>query len=222
MEHPDASRPNGDAPDRSVEEPVPARQEGSVSAAALLARAGREGCTQVSNGMYSIDEGASATVPVCGTGDAVFWKADLDVDCDGQVTEHCNARTDDSFQDQTAFSQSDGRPLNAETLPYIVVPGASDLWDYRSSDLRGGAVAAVIHGDSVQYAVVGDTGPEGIIGEASYATAEGLGIPPHPERGGARDVTYILFKGSQVSPIENHDEAVRLGDDLARKFVGES
>ncbi|MFJ4923725.1 glycoside hydrolase family 75 protein [Streptomyces sp. NPDC088725] len=201
--------------------PPALHQEGSVGAAALLARAESDGCRQVSREMYSTDEEDPATVPICGTKDAVFWKADLDVDCDGQATEHCNAGTDESFQNLTAFPQTDGKPLNAEKLPYIVVPDTSETWDYRSSGIKGGGLAAVIHGDNVEYAVVGDLGPTGIIGEASYATAEALGIPADPEGGGAAsDVTYILFKDSRVSPIESHAEAVRLGDELARKFVG--
>jgi hypothetical protein len=81
-------------------------------------------------------------------------------------------------------------------------------------------VAAVIYRDRVQYAVVGDTGPHDIIGEASYATAKALGIRPDP-RGGGTDagVTYIVFKNSRVSPIENHAAAVTAGERLARQFV---
>ncbi|WP_055555708.1 hypothetical protein [Streptomyces sp. NBRC 110028] len=46
------------------------------------------------------------------------------------------------------------------------------------------------------------------------------GIDPNPETGGAESgVTYILFKNSSVSPIENHDKAVSAGDGLAEQFV---
>ncbi len=114
----------------------------------------------------------------------MFWKADLDIDCDGRPGERCNRRTDPYFTAATAFVQSDGRPLDAETLPYIVVPAPSGVWDYRDHGVRGGSVAAVIHGDRVRYAVVGDVGPSGIIGEASYAAAEALGIHPDPRSGG--------------------------------------
>ncbi len=42
--------------------------------------------------------------------------------------------------------------------------------------------------------MVGDTGPDEIIGEASYATAKALGIDPDPETGGTDSgVTYIVF-----------------------------
>ncbi|MEV7405673.1 glycoside hydrolase family 75 protein [Streptomyces sp. NPDC091267] len=193
-------------------------REGSVSAADLLAKV--SSCSQISNGKYRTDEETSASIPVCGKNGAVFWKADMDIDCDGQVTTACNADTDPWFQDDTAFHTSGGQPLNAEKLPYVVVPSSSGIWNYGSAGIKGGGVVAVVYGDKVQYAVVGDTGPDQIIGEASYATAKALGIDPDPETGGTESgVTYILFKDSTVSPIESHDAAVTAGDALAREFL---
>lgn len=201
--------------------PAPAPRsadEGTVTAAELLAKV--QSCSQISNGEYGTDGDTEATIPVCGANGAVFWNADMDVDCDGQVTSLCNKDTDPWFQDDTAFHQSDGKPLIADTLPYVVVPSPSSTWDYRQAGIKGGGVVAVIYNNQVQYAVVGDVGPAKSIGEASYATADALGINPDPTTGGAGSgVTYILFKDSSVSPIENHDEAVSLGNGLAEQFV---
>jgi hypothetical protein len=144
----------------------------------------------------------------------------MDIDCDGRPGPLCNSRTDPLFSDATAFQQSDGRYLSAERLPYVVVPAPSRIWDYRASGLHGGSVVAVVHRDRVRYAVVGDVGPRGVIGEASYATAKALGIRPDPRGGGtASDVTYIAFKGSRVTPVEDRAGAVTIGRRLARKFV---
>jgi hypothetical protein len=196
-------------------------REDPVSAADLLAKA--RDCAPVSRGRYRSDNGASATIPVCGTRDVVFWKADMDIDCDGRPGPRCNRRTDPHFAAATAYAQSDGRPLSAERLPFIVVPAPSRIWDYRDHGVRGGSVVAVVYRDQVQYAVVGDTGPQGIIGEASYATAEALGIRPDPHGGGTPSgVTYIVFKNTRVSPIEDHAAAVTTGERLARRFVGGS
>ena len=193
-------------------------QEGSVSAADLLAKV--TGCSQLSNGKYRTDDETSASIPVCGKNGAVFWKADMDIDCDGQRTSKCNEDTDPWYQDDTAFHQSNGKPLRADTLPYVVVPSSSSIWNYSSAGIKGAGVVAVIYNNKVQYAVVGDTGPSKIIGEASYATAQALGINPDPENGGTDSgVTYILFKNSQVSPIESHSAAVNLGDQLAKQFI---
>ncbi|MFI0154117.1 glycoside hydrolase family 75 protein [Streptomyces lydicus] len=206
------------APRATPAAPGAGLQEGSVSAAELLAKL--KGCSQLSNGKYRTDEETSATVPVCGKNGAVFWKADMDVDCDGQATSKCNADTDPWYQDDTAFHQSNGKPLNAEKLPYVVVPSSSGIWNYASAGIKGGGVVAVIYNNQVEYAVVGDTGPDKIIGEASYAAAKGLGINPDPENGGADSgVTYVLFKNSQASPIESHADAVSRGDALAKKFL---
>lgn len=196
----------------------PSRQEGSVRAADLLARV--RDCTPVSRGRYRTDDDAPATVPVCGTDEAVFWTADMDIDCDGRPSLHCNSGTDPLFSDATAYQQSDGRYLSAEELPYIVVPGVSAVWDHRADGVGGGSVAAVVYGDRVEYAVVGDVGPREIIGEASYAAARALGIRADPHGGGAPSgVTYIVFKNARATPIENHASAVAVGERLARAFV---
>lgn len=213
--------PSGAASPTPTPSPAPASadvREDPVGAAELLAKV--SGCTRISNGYYRTDEGASPSVPVCGMNGAVFWKADLDIDCDGEVTKACNADTDPSFQGDTAFHTSGDRPLDAAELPYVVVPSRSSMWDFGSAGIKGGSVAAVIHAGKVEYTVVGDTGPAGIIGEASYATAEALGIDPDPKSGGTGSgVTYILFKDSVVSPIESHSAAVTAGDALAKEFL---
>lgn len=191
-----------------------------VSAADLLARV--KTCTPISHGKYRTDQGGPAKVPVCGTKGAVFWEADMDIDCDGRVTAACSRKTDPSFLPDTAFQTSGGKPLDSARLPYVVVPGPGPLWNHTESGIAGGGVAAVIYRGKVQYAVVGDTGPTGIIGEASYAAAQALGIDPDPKTGGAASgVTYILFKNSRVSPIESHEAAVTAGRELARTFVAE-
>jgi hypothetical protein len=193
-------------------------REGTVSAAELLAEL--ETCTQISTGKYRMDASGAATVPVCGLKGAVFWKADMDIDCDGRVTAECNTGTDPWFLPDTAFHQSNGEPLDSAALPHIVVPGPSTLWKYADSGIRGGSVAAVVYNGKVRYGVVGDTGPAKIIGEASYAMAKALGIDPDPATGGvASGVSYIVFKDSRVSPIEDHAAAVTLGDSLARQFL---
>jgi len=205
---------------RPSSSPVAVR-EGDVRAADLLAKV--RGCDQISNGRYRSDDGARADIPVCGKQGAVFWKADMDIDCDGRPGPLCNSRTDPLFSDATAYQQSDGRQLKAETLPYIVVPGVSGIWNHRDHDIRAGSVAAVIYRDRVQYAVVGDVGPRHIIGEASYATAKALGIRPDPIGGGTDSgITYLVFKDSRVSPIESHSAAVTLGQSLARQFIEEN
>ncbi|MGW8952070.1 glycoside hydrolase family 75 protein [Streptomyces sp. NPDC055709] len=195
--------------------------EGSVTARELLAEV--SSCSRISDGFYQTDADEDESVAVCGTREAVFWKADMDIDCDGWPSEECNSDTDPYFQPETAYADSVGDPLDSAELPFIVVPAASSLWDYNESGIRGGSVAAVIYRNRVMYGVVGDAGPSELIGEASYAMADALGIDPDPHAGGASSgVTYIVFRDSKASPIESHRAATTIGDRLARKFVGRS
>lgn len=182
------------------------------------------GCdTQLSNGEYAEDADGSGDIPVCKSpGGAVHWKADFDIDCDGQRTDECNENTDPWFQPETAFTQSDGQPLNSAELPHIVVPLPSDKWDYTGAGIGGGTVAAVAFEDKVVYAVVGDLGPKPIIGEGSYALAEALGIDPDPSTGGVsgKVVDFILFPGVKADPIEDPALSESLGSQAADKLVG--
>ncbi|MFI6943707.1 glycoside hydrolase family 75 protein [Streptomyces sp. NPDC050418] len=199
--------------------PPATAQEGPVPAAALLAKV-RE-CRPVSTGRFRTDDGARADIPVCAGRGVVHYEADLDIDCDGRPSRACSRKTDPYFLPTTAFQDSAGRHLDSAKLPYVVVPGPSKAWDHTKWGVHGGGVVAVIYRGKVQYAVVGDTGPTDLIGEASYATARSLGIDPHPVTGGADGgATYLFFRGSRVRPIESHREAVRVGEALARKFVG--
>ncbi|WP_435847737.1 glycoside hydrolase family 75 protein [Streptomyces fumanus] len=177
-------------------------------------------CEPVSRGRFRADAQAPADIPVCGTTGAVFWKADLDIDCDGRPGARCNRRTDPYFTAGTACPGSDGRPLDAERLPYIVVPGPDARWDHRAHGVRCGSVAAVVYRDRVRYAVVGDVGPRGVIGEGSYALAESLGIRTDPRTGGVPSgVTYIVFGDSRAEPVDDVRAASRTGERLARRLI---
>lgn len=181
------------------------------------------GCeNQVSQGLYAERDGMTPDIPVCATGTAVHWTSGMTVDCDGRRTDQCNEETDPAYQPETAFAQSDGRPLNAAELPYVVLPLASDIWDYHDSGLAGGTVVAVVYEDAVVYGVVGDLGPSGQIGEASYATAAAAGIDPDPSTGGVsgKVVDYIAFPGVVADPIEDPAQAVALGEQAATELIG--
>jgi hypothetical protein len=179
-------------------------------------------CMVASTAKYATDSGAPPTIDICRLNGAFFWKSDMDIDCDGKTTTVCNSNTDPAYQAQTSFNQSNGQPLDASMLPYVVVPLPSARFDYAASGIHGGAVAAVIYNGRVTFAVFGDEGPSDIIGEASYATAQSLGIDPNPATGGVDSgVTFIVFTGTGavVNPIEDHNGAVTLGQQLAMQLV---
>jgi len=210
-----APRPNAVATPAAT----PKSDDGSPTAAQLLAKTAH--CNQVSHGTYSDKNGGQT--PICGAGSAYFWTSGMAIDCDGQRTSQCNEQTDCCFYNDTSFHQSDGKPFNAAQVPYVVIPLPSSRWNYENAGIKGGDVLAVIYKGHVEYAVFGDEGPDDSIGEASYATAKALGIDPDPSNGGTSDkVTYIVFKNSKVSPIENHGSAVTQGRKFAQQFVNGS
>ena len=181
-------------------------------------------CNQASNGLYKAkNDSPSATVAICKLNGAFFWNADMDVDCDGKTTSACNGNTDPSYQNQTSATDSMGNPLDASSLPYVVIPLPDAKFDYMAEGILIGDVVAVVYNGKITYGVFGDEGPTELIGEASYAMAASLGIDPNPATGGADccGVTYIVFPGSSgvVSPIEDHAAATSLGEKLATTLL---
>ena len=197
---------------------TPALAATGPSASQLLNKV--KNCSVVSHGKYATDDGESSTVNICKQGSAFFWKADMDVDCDGVRTSKCNEDTDPWYQDQTSFETSKGRPFQADSTHYFVIPLPSSRFNYQSSGIKPGSVAAIIYKSKVVYAVFADEGPNNIIGEASYATAKALGIDPDPETGGVDSgVTYIVFPGKVPSPVESNSAIDSKGISAANAFV---
>lgn len=200
-----------------IRQPTP---PGGPTAAQLTDRIAT--CDQVVGGPYANGSGQPANISICGLPGAVFWKADLDVDCDGQVSEQCNVMTDPWFMDQTAATDSAGEYLDAAALPFVVIPGKSTRFDYRLAGLAMGSVVAVIYESEVVYGVLGDVGPTAYIGEASYRMAELLGIDPDPRTGGIESgVSYIAFTGTdaRVMIMEDHEEATLIGTEYATALL---
>jgi Fungal chitosanase of glycosyl hydrolase group 75 len=177
-----------------------------VNAAAIRAKLN---CTQISARKFPTDEGLAATVAVCKKGSAIYFTADLDVDCDGISSAVCSKATDPTFQAQTAATTSTGAYMDAAKMPYVVVPGVSVRWNYLSAGVSMGTAALVVYKDKIVYATVGDVGPVAAIGEASYAAAKALDINPNPKSGGTDSgVTYILFPGAANDIAKPEDQAL--------------
>lgn len=207
-------------PDAAIDALTPDAERVDPTAAQL--RAATANCTVI-GGKYKPGSNQAATIDICGATGVVFWTADLDVDCDGKMSTQCSLSTDPDYLPETAASDSHGDPLDAATLPYVVFPGASTKFTYADHELGMRSVVAVVYEDKVVYGVAGDVGPKDIIGEASYAMADALGIDPNPRTGGTADpVLYIAFTGagSKVTPIEDHAAATTLGIARARDIFG--
>ncbi len=215
-----------DAPaDVSIDEPMSAdtggpdvhadvapADAGPVTAAELLALT--SACVRIAGSpLYSTDTGTAATIPLCQLQDAIYWQADMDIDCDGGQGAVC--MSDPWYLPDTSAVTSSGQPLDASTLPFIVIPSPRTGFRYADHGIALGSVGAVIYRGRVVYGIFGDAGPSAIIGEASYAMAMALGINSDPATGGVdTGVTYIVFTGpsGEVTRNEDHAEAVRVGE----------
>jgi hypothetical protein len=189
------------------------------TAAQLLAKV--SSCTPASTGKYGTDEGEPANISICKTGSAYHWTSDLDIDCDGITTARCSHTTDPAYYNETSFQTSTGAFFTADVTHYFVIPLPSSRFNYGSAGIKPGNVGAVIYNNKVVYAVFADEGPDDIIGEASYATAQALGIDPNPATGGtAGPATFIVFTGTVPSPVENNSVIDTVGANAASAFVG--
>lgn len=120
---------------------------------------------------------------------SVIYTARGRVDDDGSGSAH-----GDPGQERTTSLLVDGRPLNADTDRYIVVP---------PQIVRGvggivlGCQAYVTHYGVTRAAVVGDVGPRDRLGEMSIAMCIALGIDPNPNTGGEDRpiIQYRLLPG---------------------------
>jgi len=174
------------------------------------------GCANNLGGDYKAksDPSSPANIPICGLNGAIYFNADMDIDCDGIESTTCNAQTDPSYQGQTSAMDSMGNWLDATVTPYVVIPLPSSRWDYTMADVHLGSVAIVIYNGQMAYGIFGDEGPQDIIGESSVAMANLLGIDSDPATGGVdTGVTYIVFTGSSgvVTKNEDHAEATTVG-----------
>jgi hypothetical protein len=202
-----------------------ATQQSGPSASQLIARV-KKGCSTVSKNKYKTDEDSkSAIVSICKAGKSYVWNADMDIDCDGVASTHCNHKTDPWYQGQTSFTTSKGKSYSSETTHYYVIPLPSRSFNYMTSGIKAGSVAAIIYNNRVVYAVFADEGPSNIIGEASYATARDLGIPDDPKNGGIDcsgtrcPVWYIVFPGVIPSPVELNSAITTTGMAAALAFI---
>ncbi len=183
-------------------------------------------CDRVAGtGNFKTDVGASESVQLCQLEGAIFWRADADIDCDGQPDPRC--AHDPWRQGETSAKGSDGQFLNAAEVPFLVVPMASQGFDPKAHGIKTGwsgygSAGVVIYNGRMVYAPYADAGPRGVIGELSYAAAERLGIDPDPKHGGvAEGVTYIVFTGTaaHVRPVEEPAKAAEVGEQLVRRLL---
>lgn len=134
----------------------------------------------------------------------------LELDTDGWPGDRGNP----NWQAETSLRYADGRPLDANRVPYFVLP-LPRAWPAQFG-ITLGDYAAVLFQGHLAYAVFGDQGPRTKLGEGSVELLRRLGqerVRPngHVINAGTRPgVLTIVFPGSG-DPRDRTDEATLLG-----------
>jgi len=140
-------------------------------------------------------------------GGQIYFDTDLELDTDGWPG---GPGGDSSWQAHTSLRYNDDSSLNANTVPYFVLPGPPD-W-YTALGVAKGDYAAVIFKTKLAFAVFGDVGPEKKLGEGSIELLRRLGVDRMKPNGTVVNagidphILTIVFPGSG-DPIHRSDEA---------------
>lgn len=161
---------------------------------------------------------------------AVYIKADMDTDADGSP----RARTIDPKYGQLPTSlrkskgwRGDAEYVNAETIPYYVLPG--NFASVSGVTCKLGDLALVRWQGQEILAIYADQGPSDKIGEGSIKLVEALG--ENPWNAGKTEiisgiefgVEYLVFpKSTATRPIpSSFDEIQSVGLEVFREYFGD-
>jgi hypothetical protein len=115
-----------------------------------------------------------------------FWFGDADNDVDGSpYWQH------DPYGQAGTSLIHNGRPVNGDRVPFIVVP--PQVLNM-TPEIVLGCMGTMEYQDKVVSCVVADTGPKSKIGEASPAALRALGIPALQNGNGGLDTQEILYR----------------------------
>lgn len=121
----------------------------------------------------------------------VQYLAKAAIDCDGSDNRH----NDPCWQQDTSLTLK-GKPIDAESVPYIVVP-PSIIKGVKEVVLGSMAVVTNTKTGQSTQAVVADVGPRRKIGELSCECARRIGLNGNPNFGGTdhKIIRYEIYVG---------------------------
>jgi hypothetical protein len=141
------------------------------------------------------------------TGQLVY-QSELQLDTDGWPDG--KDRGDSTWRPDTALQYADGSFVNANAVPYFVLPGN---W-FAQFAIKVGDLGAIVYGDKLALAVFADVGPKNKLGEASLKLFRQLG----EERlrlngqvinsGMAGGVITIVFPGSKPAMAYQNESSL--------------
>ena len=114
------------------------------------------------------------------------------------------------------------RYVNAETVPYFVLPGDFFTNAKVKTNIRKGDIALIINtkNNKQSFAIYGDVGPRGKIGEGSIKLAQNLGINASARNGGisTHDLVFIVFENSGYRTSLTEAQIQKRGSELLRNI----
>lgn len=135
----------------------------------------------------------------------LLYQTSLAIDSDGSGTAW---KKDPDGQSETSLQDANGVSLDPTKVPFFVLPVG---FAKAHPGVQLGDIAAVFYQGRVAFAIYGDEGPEGQIGEGSILLAKELGIDASPTDGGVESgVTWLVFPGSG-SGVISRSEIVKRG-----------
>jgi hypothetical protein len=155
----------------------------------------------------------------------LFFDSELQLDTDGAT----GLAGDPTHQSDTSLHYHDGTPIDANRVPYFVLP-LPTTWP-RQFGIGLGDLAAVIFGGRIAFAVFADFGPKTLLGEGSLELFRRLGEERVRPNGTVRDVGMgpgiitIVFSNSSA-PTDTQNESALLaaiksrGPSLFQKLGG--
>jgi len=125
-----------------------------------------------------------------------------------------------SLEDTEKAETDPSRYVNAEVIPYIVLPQKVK----QASGAKLGDFAVVVNKSNgkLAYALFADEGPPGKLGEASIALANALGVDANPKNGGIEEyvIMYLVFPGSGNGKKRTIEEINTEGEKLLKNWGG--
>lgn len=165
---------------------------------------------------HHFDKGGKAIFKL--PGGQLYYDSLLDLDSDGSRF----ATVDQTGQTDTTLHQPDGKPVDADAVPFFVLPGGGFENEF---GIHLGDVAAVIFRDKIEFAVFADRGPKKKLGEGSIALHRSLGHETirhgkfHDEAID-RDVITIVFPGSGDHTPQTPERIREIGRRLFTELGG--
>lgn len=161
----------------------------------------------------------------------VVFEAKAAVDADGSPAS-CGINKSKTDQCETWLTYDSGsgkKYIDAEQIPFVVIPTASPLSDkkdpfsnvsfMRATGVGKGDLAVVMYKGNCSFGVVGDAGPYFRLGETSVASHADLGNPQcqgiekpcqklvggGSGRGLTSGATYVIFPGTRPTPLTSEN-----------------